>query len=196
MEWLSSCSECPRALWGVSDSFPTRCDKSGKCVFSVKTQKGSKKTTGGGVWGVGVFLFREGATGGGARLVFYVASPESKLWEDFVSDRDSQCASSLCWPRVRLCAFLCFGFFFSTGEGWSPWALSTWKRNAYSFRGQQTQDRVCVRNPCAHSGERVQFVTNIALPSPFFFFFFLMQTSVPSSQSLGSWAAGRLGAHI
>ena len=40
----------------MSDSFPTRCDKSDKCVFSVKTQKGSKKTTGRGegkrrVWG-------------------------------------------------------------------------------------------------------------------------------------------------
>lgn len=52
-----------------------------------------------------------------------------------------------------------------------------------------------VRNACACSGERVQFVANIALPSPFFFFF-LMQTSVRSSQSLGSWAAGRLGAHL
>lgn len=29
-----------------------------------------------------------------------------------------------------------------------------------------------------------------------FFFFSLMQTSVRSSQSLGSWAAGRLGAHL
>ena len=29
-----------------------------------------------------------------------------------------------------------------------------------------------------------------------FFFFFLMQTSVPSSQSPGSWAAGHLGAHL
>ena len=45
---------------------------------------------------MGVFLFREGATGGGAGLVFYVASPESKLRENFVSDGDSQCASSLC----------------------------------------------------------------------------------------------------
>lgn len=29
-----------------------------------------------------------------------------------------------------------------------------------------------------------------------YLFFFLMQTSVPSSQSLGSWAAGHLGAHL
>lgn len=51
-----------------------------------------------------------------------------------------------------------------------------------------------MQNPCARSGERVQFVADIALPLPFFFF--LMQTSVPSSQSLGSWAAGHLGAHL
>ena len=70
-----------------------------------------------------------------------------------------------------------------------------WKRNPYSFCGQQTQDRVCVGNACACSGERVQFVANIALPSLFFIYYFFDADWCPS-QSLGSWAAGQLGAHL
>ena len=134
-------------------------------VYSVLRHKEEvgKPQVGGG--GVGVFLFRRWCW-----PCFLMLLAQSQSCEEMTLSLVVILvpASSLCRLWARLCAFLCLGFPFSTGESGVP--ELPWKRNPYSFCGQQTQDRVCAGNACACSGERVQFVANIALPSPFYLF--------------------------